>query len=218
MARYNIQPKKLKALKRDLKLTQIQKAVIVGSVLGDGYLQQSKNGQSARLQIRNTTKQKQYVLWKYNYLKNLVVSPPRYDKYNNSWLFETMFHPELLPYHKLFYSGRKKIIPRNIAEIFREPLTLAVWIMDDGNGYKNYKALRISSYCFTEIGHWLLQECLRDNFGVSISIYREPKGNVIYIPAISAQKLFLLVSSYIHPVMQYKFARLNPVETTRWPQ
>ena len=89
--------------------------------------------------------------------------------------------------------------------------------MDDGNGYLRTKALRISSYCFNGKENRLLQECLKNNFGIETKLYLDSKGYQLYIPSHSAVIVYELIRTYIHPEMNYKFTRLNPVETTRLP-
>jgi len=62
-------------------LSNIQKQVILGSILGDGYMRKKTN---AHLQITHSYKQKDYVDWKYKILKNFVSSvPKKYDGINH---------------------------------------------------------------------------------------------------------------------------------------
>ena len=215
MQRYVIGLKDFKGLRQQLKLSSTQKAILIGSILGDGYLQLSKTKTNARLQIRNTNKYVAYVDWKYKFFCDWSPNGLVKDSANNSTYFLTIFHPELLYWKKTFYSNGRKIIPINISALLTHPLSLAVWLMDDGNGYLRSKALRISSYCFLKEEHRLLQDCLMKNFEIDSKLCQDSKGFQLYIPVRSSEKLFNLVRDYIHPSMLYKFARLNPVETTR---
>lgn len=215
MQRYAIKLNNFQELRRRLKLSFNQRAVLIGSLLGDGYLQLSKSKTSARLQIRNTNKQADYVKWKYNFFSEWSPNGVVGDLSNDSTYFLTLYHPELLIWKKIFYQNGRKIIPVDIRSLLTHPLSLAVWFMDDGNGYLRNKALRISTYCFSEEEHKLLQDCLIKNFGIDSTLYHDSKGHQLYIPARSSIKLFKLIRAYIHPNMMYKFARLNPVETTR---
>lgn len=80
-------------------ISQFQKEVIIGCLLGDGRLEcQSKEG-SARLRIHHGWKQKTLIFWKYRVLKNLVSTPPRKivcwknpkdNKDYYSWYFHTL--------------------------------------------------------------------------------------------------------------------------------
>ena len=46
--------------------------------------------------------------------------------------FKTRSLPCLTLFHDLFYYNRRKIIPKNIADLI-SPVSLAFWIMDDGS-------------------------------------------------------------------------------------
>lgn len=87
--------------------------------------------------------------------------------------------------------------------------------MDDGNGYLRSKGLRISTYSFNKVEHELLQECLERNFRLKTSLFRDSKGYQLYIKAKSSIEIYKLIQAQLCPAMEYKFARLNPVETTR---
>lgn len=54
-------------------LSKVQKQVILGSILGDGYMRKKTN---AHLQITHSYIQKEYVDWKYEILKDLVLTKP----------------------------------------------------------------------------------------------------------------------------------------------
>jgi hypothetical protein len=58
--------------------------LIIGSLMGDARLEcRSKSiraKHTARLRIHQSDKQKDYVFWKYQILKNLVIRGPRFTK------------------------------------------------------------------------------------------------------------------------------------------
>lgn len=62
-------------------LTAKQKFLIVGSLLGDGYMSCKDN---AYLQICHSIKQKAYVDWKYRHLSSLVNTKPKSYKGNGN--------------------------------------------------------------------------------------------------------------------------------------
>jgi len=110
-------------------LSKVQQQLILGSVLGDGYLRKKVN---AHLQITHSAKQKSYVDWKYNILKNIVITPPKFYKGNGSrvgYRFFTKSIPELTDFYDKFYQSGRKAVPKNL---ILSPLSLAVWYMDDG--------------------------------------------------------------------------------------
>lgn len=202
--------RQLREYKKTLKLSTIQKEFLFGTLLGDGCLIASRSGKSARLQVRQSVKQKDYVCWKHSLFKDWVLTQPREDVSNNSFYFRTLSHPDLMEIKKLFYLGNKRLIPSNISDIFTSPFSLAVWMMDDGNGNNKRCCYRISSYGFGIKGNLLLQECLQRNFSLPTSLYQDKKGFYLYFAKTSAIRLYNLINPYILPCLQYKFASLTP--------
>lgn len=205
----------LKDYKRSLDLSSIQRDVLIGTILGDGSLKISRSGKAARLQICHSFSSKKYVFWKQQIFKNWVFAEPRYHQINNSLIFRTVSHQLLFEYMKAFYKGRIKIIPQNISDILKSSLSLAVWFMDDGNGYLKHNAFRISTYAFGLEGNLLLKECLSKNFNLTVNIVKDNKGFQLYIPTGdgNAFKLKNLIESHMIPSMRYKIENRSPVET-----
>ena len=197
--------KEVRQLRGTLSLTSIQRAVLIGSVLGDGCLSYNRReGRiNSRLQIAHSVKQRPYVLWKYQIFSDWVLSPPKYVSANNSWRFRTLSHPEFTAVHKLFYRDSRKIIPLNINSIFIEPMSLAIWIMDDGFR-KGEKGLSLSTHCFSIEEIELLRSCLYKNFLLETTIHWDGKGHEIHFPSRMASKLLDFVGKIILPTMQYK--------------
>src|SRR3989338_9067436 len=113
-------------------LSQVQKSVIIGSLLGDGYLRIVPGRRNAFLEINHSYQQKEYVDWKYDYLKPITKSAPKVRKSNGeriAYRFFTRQLSQLTELYQKFYQGRKKIVPM----ISLDPLSLAVWYMDDGS-------------------------------------------------------------------------------------
>ena len=200
----------LKKKKSLLRLNQVQKELILGTIIGDGCLITSRSGKAARLQIRHNIKHKAYVEWKYSMLQNWVLTPPREDTHNNSWYFRTFSHLELMQIKRKFYNDGKRVIPLQIAEVFTSPLSLAVWLMDDGNGYPHYKGFRISTYGFGLEGNLRLKACLKANFSLDPTVFSDSKGYQLLIRKKDANELASLVSPYVVDCMKYKFITLTP--------
>jgi recombination protein RecA len=200
----------LREYKENLHLSTIQRELLIGTILGDGCLITSRSGESARLQVRHNRKHKEYVLWKYSFFMKWVRNHPKEDFHNNSFFFRTLSHPDFMKIKQLFYIKNKRVIPNTISDIFISPLSLAVWLMDDGNGFKNHKAFRVSSYGFGLHGNILLQHCLQKNFFLETNLSRDSKGCRLYFPKRSTSHLYELIHNYIVPCMQYKFATLTP--------
>lgn len=198
-----------------VNFTVEQKSLILGTLLGDGCLE--KRHANPRLRIDHAVAQKDYVFWKYKILKASASQPPNalYDRDNRTgevfcrWYFATRAIPELNEYYYLFYPDSKKVIKREIAHYFREPLSLAVWLMDDGYKRNDCDALRLSTDCFSREEQEILQDCLFNNFGVYSTLHRKGAAWNIYIPASEMNKVRAMLDPYIIPTMRYKLPPRN---------
>lgn len=220
--------KKWIPIKRSLSLNSKQKALIIGSLLGDGTMRLGKGAQNVNFKVEHGLAQKDYVEWKYQILKPLVFTEPkisfRYDedgnKYEKSWWFRTIRHPFFTEIYKSFYKGDgyrngRKIIPAGIEKEL-SPFILAVWIMDDGSYSR--KTINISTYSFTLPEINILQECFRNIFDIQAKYYKDrDKGYRIYFNQEETNKLIKIISPYIISSMMYKIGFRNPVTTEFLP-
>ena len=114
-------------------LTQYQKSLIIGTILGDGYLRIIPGRNNAFLEVNHSFSQKQYVDWKFEKLQNICNSGPRIRKGNGSrvaYRFYTKQYPELTEFYNNFYKNGYKIVPDNLK---LDAIALSVWFMDDGS-------------------------------------------------------------------------------------
>lgn len=206
--------KKWKRIKPNLILTKEQKSVIIGSLLGDGTMRIGKGAINANLKIEQGIEQKAYVMWKYKFLKPWVFTKPklsyRYDskrnKYPKSRWFRTIRHPVLTEIYHQFYTSNgyltgRKIIPSSLD---LNPLTLAIWIMDDGSKTGNQIDISTHSFQLQEIK--LLQGILTSRYEINTR-YREDSGRGYRLFCASkedTEKLTSVISPYIIPSMEYK--------------
>ena len=191
--------------KKSLVLSDVQRQLIVGTMLGDGTLE--KNGRYHRLKVQQSVGQKDYVLWKYGILKNWVISEPHYQAVNQSLRFRTVTHPLLSKLREEFYSQSTKVVPKNIDEYIQEPLILAVWFMDDGNLIRRYgtiRGLNINSHSFSKDENELLVDKLKYFFGLSAAVEKNNGGYRIRINQSSHGFFRTIISSHTIASMQYK--------------
>lgn len=209
--------RELKIYKKSLLLKDKQKELIIGSMLGDGNLRITGGNREANFIVDHSLAQKEYVVWKYNIMKEWVLTQPKivtrvYHKDNrkilNSLRFISISHSEFTNWYNIFYKNGKKIIPVNIDKILKSPLALAVWIMDDGN--KNHNALVLNTQQFTMKEQRILVDCLKNNFGLEARINKHWmfNGKQLYrlrLTTVSTKTMYELVQKFIIPSMCYKF-------------
>ena len=179
-------------------LTPEQNGLVIGSMLGDGYLVKTTSGYAFR--VNHGLRQTDYVNWKHKKLIDFVNSKPRQS--GSTYYFRTISHPKFVELRKLFYKDRTKVIPKKFLETYLDPFVLAVWIMDDGS--RDGRQLRINTQCFSSEEHVILQNVLRAKLGIETTLNRDKKQLRLRVREKSMQTLRNLVMPYIIPSMLYK--------------
>ena len=191
-------------------LNQVQRDIIIGTILGDGYLRIIRGRKNAFLEVNHSFSEKDYVDWKYNHLKKFVKSVPKSRKGNGkriAYRFYTRQMPDLTIFLQEFYNKKEKIIPFWLK---LNPLILAVWFMDDG--HKSYRTYYLNSQQFSLENQKFLIKLLLD-LGIKSTLNRDKKYFRIRIKQESAQRFKSLISKFVIPKMKYKLGD-NPVETS----
>ncbi len=168
-------------------LTQVEKSIIIGSLLGDGYLRIVPGRKNAFLEINHSISQKEYVDWKFRKLRNIVKSPQ---------------HPELTELYLRFYSNKVKIIP----DLELNPLIIAVWFMDDGS--KSYKTYYLNTQSFDYLSQKRFVQILKKQYDINSSLNRDKQYYRIRIKQDSAKRFKKLIYNHIISSMKYKLNEL----------
>jgi len=201
------------SINRQKDLTEEQKQIIVGTLLGDGFIQ--KRGNSYRLKLKHSQGQLRYMLWKLDRLQPFFDLEPHIEtsicrgKHQKSCYAYSLAQKDLVTFHSLFYdiTGRKIITPDLID--YLTPLSIAVWYMDDGSIESNGR-IRIYSNSFSKEENEVLSRLLQEKFDISLIPHSkfEKKYNRYYWYLLgkkdSSKKFIDLVYSHIVPSMQYK--------------
>lgn len=208
-------------------LTDTQRQVILGSLLGDMSISIYKDGWNPRLNISHSTTQKEYAMWKYSVLKNLIRTKPRIrflgsgfgresSKMYGRIDFETMAFPCLLPIHKLVRGDGKKHVSKSWLNEITDPMGLAVWYMDDGClNNKSQITFYLGSMSFNECS--TLQDWMINKWDISSHIndklLLEYPNSIYYTMSVSSKsnlrKFKELVEPYIIPSVRYKIDKLS---------
>lgn len=197
------------------KLTEEQKSIITGNLLGDGHLESLTGGKTYRLKVEHSVSQKAYVDWQYEKLKSVVGTPPRikfksrYGRASQNYGFSTLSSSSLRFFGQSFYREDKKRVPLIIKKLLTS-LALAIWFMDDGSIKSNYhKALILNTQSFGEVELSKLQKALIEKFGIETVLRKQKEGKQIYILSQSVEKFVQIISPYLLPSMKYKLGKVN---------
>lgn len=204
--------KAVRNLRNSLTLSDKQKSLIYGTMLGDGCITGNQNGKQKnyRLKIGHSVKQKDLVFWKYEILKNFVLSPPSYRLENNSWGFRTISHPEITQIKNIFYRDKKKILPQNIENILKDKLALAVWYMDDGcrwisNGIERGLILNTQNFNPDEIQK--LVELFIELYEIEPKVHKDHNRYRLHIRVKDQYEFSDLFKEHIVDTLKYKLPK-----------
>lgn len=200
-----------------MKLTKRQESIIIGSVLGDGFLQKT-GSRNARIRFEQGERQKDYLIWKGSQFPRLFQGKPSYlqrihpitKKQYGYWRWQSSASPEIGKWRDIFYAEGKKKVPENISELLTDPIALAVWYMDDGYFYKRDKSGCVYLGRISKEEAELLRNSLDENFGLKSKIYdKKNKGLVLFFGVEQTKKLHDMIRPFIIPNMEYKLSEIT---------
>lgn len=193
------------ASKTTFKLTEKQKTVLVGTLLGDGALK--PKGRHHRLHIKHSQNQFRLAAYKRDIFVNITSMPVRSffqhvrGKDYEFCEFVTLNHPEFSVFYRMFYSsGKKRVIPEAIS--YLNPLSLAIWFMDDGSA--DYAGLSFNTQCFTFKEIYFLKGVLKEVFEFDATYRRNKNGWIIYIPKKDVDRFREIIWPHLLPEFRHK--------------
>jgi len=175
---------------RNTPMTDHQKSVVLGSLLGDGNLRLASHSKNSYLRIGHCEKQLEYLNWKSSILKPFsrevkLDQPERVKMIDNNechstnfYRFNTIAHPDITYFYKKYVSDNKK---RIVTDLINELdlIAMAVWFADDGSVHVDKRngsiscMLATNSFSYKE--QLILVEALRKFFNGTIKI--DKQGN-----------------------------------------
>ena len=201
---------KVKRGNKLIELTSIQKELIFGSLLGDGHLNLSLKTPNPNYREEHSIKQYDYLKYKFSILKNLIVYSEvkiynRFDdrfkiKNYQSCFILTQNNPCFIEFHKMFYKGKKKVIPQDLSLL--TPLAIAIWFMDDGQKFQCGYGICTNSFELNDIQR--ICNYLKEKYNIYTTIN---KKKAIYIKACSKIDFTNLIKPYILPSLEYKLIK-----------
>lgn len=207
--------KEIRELKKTLTLNDIQRSVLVGTLLGDGHLETQDKGKTYRLKLEHQVAQRDYLQWIYDQFKEWVPGGIRSRVKKNGYeyvLFDTYSHGAFRFYAQQFYPHGKKEIPKLINQLL-DPMALAIWFMDDGSWKSDkHKTFIIHTLGYSKKDLELVQKALKKKFDLETSLHAQ-KGKYwrLYVKSESAEKFRRLIEPYTSqiPSMQNKMGNTN---------
>lgn len=193
---------------RNTPMYQVQKSVLIGSMLGDGGFWLAPHSKNARLYVCHCEKQLGYLQWVHGLLQPFVRPIIQTEKAgkkmignnlvngSNFYRFYTIAHPDITElFHKYYRNGLKGVDATIIDKV--DLLAMSVWFSDDGSirRSRNKEPLSciIATNSFTYKEQLVLVEVVRKFFSGKMRIRKQGgyyKGNerTDYVLEMSGKK------------------------------
>jgi hypothetical protein len=187
-----------------MELSQGQRAVLTGTLLGDGCL--AKHGRYHRLFVKHKRAHETLALFKYETFRGFIsMRPHRFDQRLKGRRypcvqFVTRTNPVFSEWHRRFYRDRK-IVPTDIAADL-SPLALAVWLMDDGAA--DYAGVTFQTHSFSRAEVDRLATVLRNRFSLATRTRVNRGGWIVYVSSASLPRLRDIVQPHLLEDFEYK--------------
>lgn len=192
--------------KSKISVSDIQKQFLLGNIMGDGYIYRSTEGSKYRMNLAHSLKQKEYFLFKYEELKDLIKSDykesckldKRTGKEYCEIRFQTRVNDIYTDLYKKWYRDGKKIMTKDLLEECGE-IALAIKYFDDGSKTKSGYSIALNDYDDESIeafACWLLEK-----FGIKSNIW---SNKYVYINKANSEKFKEIISFVKCSDVQYK--------------
>jgi len=210
---------------RKTPLSDLQKSVVLGSVLGDGTLRLAPHSKNAYLKIGHCEKQRKYLEWKKKLLdpfsRPVVLSQKEQQKIiagrktysTNQYEFRTIAHPDITYYYKTYYSrNHKHILCNNVIDSLNL-IALAIWFADDGSVYVDKRngtvSCMIATNSFDYVEQTILKKAVSKFFQGTINIRPQYSNgrNDMLLRMYGTKKLIdflFMISSVLPTSIHYK--------------
>jgi recombination protein RecA len=193
-------------------LSGLQWEALLGGLMGDGALSQTRSGHGARYRFGHGARQVEYGDWKASLFANVGVS--RSTNAKGATFYDLRALPELAGLREAVYIGGKKVFSEDYLKLLT-PLSLAIWYMDDGSFSLRAKGLQErtrdgsgrSEIC-VEAMHPAtrnqLVAYLADTWDLAPKLVSRGGKAVLVFPKDETAKLHALIAPFVHPSMDYK--------------
>jgi recombination protein RecA len=196
-------------------LSEQQRQVVLGSLLGDGNLSPNRHGRTGvRFRLGHGSRQHAYLDWKTSLLGNISHST-RLNQ-NGAKFVDFTPLPELHELQQSVYIGGQKVISEDYLKALT-PLGLAVWYADDGGFTVRSKGRQVRTEggsgrveicveALSEGSRVRMRDYLRDEWGLGVTLRAagSRRKAVLTFSTEASAKFHQIVAPFVPDCMAYK--------------
>lgn len=190
----------------EMSLSETEKDVILGYLLGDGHL--AVKGKYANLRVSQSKKQIEFVDQLHALLHRWTAYAPKIDRYYSrshqkfyeSARFDTIAHPEFNRLYDICYKNGVKTVDEKWLNLVNGQ-GIAMWYQGDGQLCSGVTP-KINTNSFSETEHDLIVDWLKNKFG--IMSYKRKEGRFWKIIITNGMCFREIVEKYLHQSFAYK--------------
>jgi hypothetical protein len=190
----------------EILLSETEKDIILGHLLGDGHL--AIKGNYANLRVSQSNKQVEFVRQLHVLLHRWAAYEPKVDKYFSpchrkiyeTCRFDTIAHPEFNKLYNMCYKNGTKTIDENWLNLVGGK-GVAMWYQGDGQLCSGVTP-KINTNSFSETEHDIIIHWLKNRFGVTS--YKRKEGRFWKVVITSGMVFRDVVERHMHPFFAYK--------------
>ncbi len=186
-------------------------SLFAGKMLGDGYMNLTRG--SPRFVFLHSSKDREYAKHCFNLFSQYIEYGPgcckesaiydkRTKKHYRRIYYQTITDPILRDLYYLWYSNKRKKIPKKWVLEYLEADGLALWYQDDGCLKSDLYRIILSTESFSDEEIYFLKNFLKKKFGVKCQIDSQRRIDISTRREI--RKFQALVEPHIHPSMERK--------------
>lgn len=189
--------------------------MIIGSLLGDAHINHKES--YITVEFSHCIDQAEYVEYKRKLLGKYACSDHKrvsgYGSQMKGFVVSSNLYINKYITNNCMTENGKKIVTKQWCDDLT-PISLAFWYMDDGslsnrNNNSLGERIHIATNSFSMEECRLLQDALKNKFGINSSIHNKPcyKGNVISLGVEDTRKFACLIAPYVCDCMKYKLPK-----------
>lgn len=178
-------------------LSLSQKQIILGGLLGDSYYNKQRNS----IVFSHSDKQIKYLMWKYSFFNQNVLSKVYKRNYNEGYVGYTFDLVNRKNQYQDFFgfiqkhlykNNRKKISLKYLNQL--NDLGLAIWWLDDGclSIHKGNRYGKLCTHCFNYEENILIKKYFKDKWNIEVDVKIEK--NKYYFIRFNVKALKQLIS------------------------